>query len=211
MKLEIDTSRFDRVMKQYLRYSSRSYAEACDQHAYYIARNATNTTKTADPNVIRAALNVKSKMYDASLASILVNWKRGKQGKKGLTGDKMVSAVEKLIKTYINHRNFLRAGWIPAIKRLALVVPRRGGSPIPPATAKKGREFGGAQAASPYSSKPFALIWNSSANNKKREASTKRSVGYLEEGLRAAMRDEVRSMIKYIRNKQMQAKSKFWS
>ena len=146
--ITVNTREFDRAMAEYMKYTKRTTTEAVNQHAYYIARNATQTTYAADADKIKQDLEVASKKYpNIPLAAILVNSQLKNKGKKGLTGEKMKTAVEKFIKMRQSHRNFLRAGWIPAIKMLATIVPRRGGSKIPAGTDKKGRRFGGARPA----------------------------------------------------------------
>lgn len=206
VSITVNTKEFDKAMKEYLKYSKRTFVEAINQHAYYTARNATQTTYAADKEAIRRDLEKPAEVYpEVPLAAILVNKELASKGKKGLTGEKMRVAVEKFIKKKQSHRNFLRAGWIPAIKKLASVVPKKNGTKIPSGTAKKGRNFGGATAAKD-AWKTVCSIWNSALG--KDESS--RAVRYVEEGAQKALDKEVGSMLAYIERKQGEGILKFW-
>ena len=205
--VNVDTREFDRTFKQYMSYSKRSFAEACNQHAYYIARDAVLLTTGADKNVIRAKMEGPSASYpSAPLVAILVNSQLGKQGKKGLTGAKMTQAMERFIKKTQSHVNFVKSGWLPAIKILASVVPKKGGSKIPRGTDKAGRNFGGATKATEATFSPIAWIWNSISPT--RNKSTVQKI--VEEGAQKAMKMETNSMKIYIERKQQEASRKFW-
>ena len=211
INVTVNTKEFDKVFKEYMKYSKRDFAEACNQHAYYIARDATLTTKKADKEQIRTELEGSSRDYpSAPLAAILVNAQLGKKGKKGLTGEKMARAVEKYIKKQMSHVNFLRSGWMPAIKRLALVVPKRGGSKIPPGTSKKGRDFGGASPAIDSTFSPLAVIWNSVQGSKIHGDKSAKVRDILEEGAKKAVEMEQASMVKYIVRKQNELIKRLW-
>jgi len=114
--LQVDTKDFDAVFADYMKFQKRLPADVVNAKLYYIARNCTSLTKTANSGRIRDELSVGSDRYpDAPLAAILVNKQLGKQNQKGLTGSKMARAVEKFIKNRIAHRNFIRSGWKNAI------------------------------------------------------------------------------------------------
>ena len=203
--MKVDTKQFDRVLDEYMRYTSRSITEAVNSHAYYAARNATQTTYAAEASKIKEDLQAASSRYPSvPLAAILVNRDRKKKGKRGLRGEAMRTAVEKFIKVRQSHRNFLRSGWIPAIKQLASLVPKKRGARIPPGTEKKGRDFGGATPAK-VGEHPIAVIWNSAVG---KNANAK-AIRYIEEGIERALDQEVESMKQYILKKQEQAAAKF--
>lgn len=210
LTVTIDTKEFDRVFKEYMEYSKRSFAEACNQHAYYIARNATMTTKAANKDDIQKDLEATSKSHPpAPLAAILINAQLGKQGKGGLSGASMASAVTKYIKTAKSHVNFVRAGWIPAIKKLSAVVPKKSGGRIPSGTDKPGRTFGDAIPAK-TSFSPIAWIWNSVHGSIAHGNKSEKVKKILEEGINKAIAKESESMKKYIEKKQMEEIKKLW-
>ncbi len=208
--IKIDTREFDKTFKEYMRYSSRSFAEACNQHAYYIARNGTLVTKAAGKQEIQEGLMGPSRKFpQAPLAAVIVNSQRKTQGKKGLNGEKMSAAIVRLIKKRQNHRNFLRAGWIPAIKLLATIVKKKNGTPIPPGTQKKGRNFGGAKPANErayFNWSPMASIWNQATG----KIPSEKAIRFIEEGAQKAVEMETQSMRTYIEKKQQEASNRFW-
>ena len=203
LTFKMDTTEFDKVFKEYSNYSKRSFAESCNQHAFYIARNAVNVTKAADKNTISSKLSSPARKYPgAPLAAILVNAELGNKGKKGLSGPKMATAISKYIKRMQSHVNFVRSGWIPAIKKLRFVVPNKGGTPIPSGTDKPGRNFGGAQPAI-AGLNPTAYIWNSIWGSKKNKAGSSDKIEkILQEGAQKAVDMETQSMRDYIVRKQ---------
>lgn len=209
VNIKVDTTKFDRAMKDYMKYSSRSNVEAVNQHAYYICRNATSTTHATEASKIKQDLEAASKTNPkAPIAAILANRDLGKKGKKGLYGEKMRKAMESFIKVRVAHRNFLRSGWIPAIKILANVVPKKGGRKIPSQTDKKGRNFGGAKPAKNTSvdtKRILATIWNSALGKK----NDQKSITYITEGLQQAINMEIESMGKYIQKKQQEIIERF--
>jgi hypothetical protein len=108
----------------------------------------------------------------------------------------MAIAVEKMIRARQAARNFVKAGWIPAIKLLERVVPKRGGKPIG-GTKKRGVDKGGARAAIPslINWSPMTSIWNS--------VSKLRDQGFkvMEVGAQKAVAEETQSMRDYIEKK----------
>ena len=207
LTVTVDTREFDRVFKEYMNYSKRSFTEACNQHAYYIARNATMTTKAADKEVIRATLEGPSRDYPGvPLAAILVNAQLGPG--QGLAGSAMKRAMEKYIKRIQSHVNYVRSGWIPAVKILASKVPRKGGGRIPSGVDKMGRNFGGATPAIDSGWSPIAWIWTSITPKK---GMNDRLMKVMEEGAINAMKQETESMKQYIIRKQNEIIKKLWS
>lgn len=207
--IKVDTRAFNRTFKEYMKLTKRSLVESCNQHAYYMARDAVLTTKAATKDEIAESLNKPSTKYpEVQLAAILVNAERGKQGKKGLTGEKMKSAVEKFIRKRQSHRNFLRSGWIPSIKKLAQLVPKKNGTPIPSGTVKKGRNYGGTTPArdSMFSWRVFTTIWNSATGKVDHQG---RAIRYLQTGAKEAIEMERLSMVKYIQRKIAEANKRF--
>ena len=212
ISIKVDTSEFDKTFREYMRYTSRTMSEACNQHAYYIARNACNTTKSADKEKITQDLRAASSKYPkAPLAAILVNKERKEKGKKGLNRENMRDAVEKFIRKRQSYRNFLRAGWLSAVKAIEPTVPKRNGTPIPKGMRAKGFKKGGARAAldSITNWNPIASIWNSVKGNKDGKNNEKiKSI--IEEGAVAAIQQETISMREYIQRKMDEADWKLW-
>src|ERR1044071_8500789 len=179
VKIKVNTSEFDKTFREYLRYNKRTIPEIVTTKAFFIARNAVNETASTSADTISSGLLVASRVNPrAPLAAILVN-KQRRQG-KGLNGALMAEAVEKFVKKRQATRNFLRAGWLQAVKKMApFVKSKRGQKPIPTGIrARMGLSLGGARAAKPISNywKATASIWNSVlAGKKKKNLNTKSS------------------------------------
>ena len=145
--MALDTREFDRVLDEYMVFQKRTPADVINGKLYYIARNATMTTKAANKGTIETELRGNAKSYEVPLAAILVNAQLGKEGKKGLNGPKMAKAVEKLIRKRKASVNFVRSGWKNAIVILEnymkskgeLLFVRRwaGTAPVDKATMRK--------------------------------------------------------------------------
>lgn len=209
LNISVNTDEFSRVFKEYMKYSKESFADACNRHAFFIAKAATNTTKGADKERIKAQLENMSRTYPGvPLAAILVNRERGKRGKKGLNGQKMANAVEKYIRKIQSHVNFLRSGWLPAIKKLGPLVKGKGsGFRVPGGTDKKGRDFGGAIKATTNTFSPVAWIWSSIVGKGNRSPIVQKII---EEGAQKAMAAETISMRDYIERKQTELCKRMW-
>jgi hypothetical protein len=209
--ISLDTRQFEKKMNEYLQYTKRGVSEALNQKAYFIARNAVGTTKAATKEEIESDLRAASKKYPrAPSAAILVNRERGMKGLPGLCGAKMIRAVERFIRKRQAHRNFLRSGWIPAIKKLEPLVEQKRG-PSLASTVSSGRSalgpgkayYGGVSPAK-VSISPVVAIWNS-INTKTNLAKVK---NFLIEGLRKAIDMEIASMDVYIERKLKEAARK---
>lgn len=205
MSTLVDTTQFDRKWKEYLKYSKRALTESVNQKAYFIARNAVNVTKAVSKEEIRKDLEAASKKFPGvPIAAIMVNVTNKKKGKKGLRGAAMRTAVEKFIRIRQSHRNFLRSGWLPAVKELEKVVPKKTGKKIPGAITRSGRKLYGGSKAAMQSMKPSATIWNSIWSKTNKGTVDK----HLIKGAQDALDLETKSMEAYILKKLEAAKRK---
>jgi hypothetical protein len=114
---------WNRSFQDYLKWNTRSPAEIVNQKLYFIARRATTETKTATKHEIASELNAQSKNYPGKTVGEILVLKdlqaRGKMPKRGSTLAKnMVNYVQRLINKRASHIQFLRSGWLPAIKKL---------------------------------------------------------------------------------------------
>jgi hypothetical protein len=114
---------FQGVLNDYMQWNRRSFAEVVNQKLYFIASGATNLTKTSTKAAITLELSQPSEKYpDKTLGEVLVLKglkARGKMPKRTSTLVKnMAGYVQKLINKRASHMQFLRAGWLPAIKKL---------------------------------------------------------------------------------------------
>lgn len=110
---------FDKVFAEYMTWQKKQPSEIINGKLYFVALQAMGQTKTATKDGIRNKLMQPARITkNVPLAAILVNSKLGKAGKKGLTGVKMAKAVDKLVRAQQSRTQFLRSGWIPALKTL---------------------------------------------------------------------------------------------
>jgi hypothetical protein len=205
--LKMDTREFDKTFKEYMDYSSRSLVESVNQHAFYIGRDCVNLTKAVDKSEIANELNAPSRDYpDVPLGAILMTMERKRRGLPGLNPSQKAREVEKFIRKRQRLINFLRAGWIPSIKILERIVPKKGGASLK-GTKMKGQPKGGASPAlkSSFNWSPMASIWNSIWKGENKTGKI------MERGAQMAINMETKSMRTYIERKQVELCKKFWS
>jgi len=225
-KFHIDVRAFNEMLDEYKKVSSRSLTEILNNKAYYIAVNALNYTKKANIEDIRKDMGrivttgvinkrgkaVNRKVYEASLnrsnktvplAALIVNAKLRKEGQPPVFGEELNDAMRKLYASRVRSISFVRASWIPAIKRLSALV-KKSGPTRPDTTAKKyGQDKGGCQPALVTGSTVKASIWSDIHKTAARISKN------LQEGLRIAYQKETMSMAGYIKNKMDKDTAKF--
>jgi len=203
ISLELDLSNWDKRFAEYFKLTTRTADEVLNTKAYYIARNAVQETHHADKSEIRKELltYVTGKSGKSGpRAALIINALRKKNGLKGLNGAAMAVEVEKLIKSRQNKINFLRAGWIPAIKELKPLIDKSykgysiGGDFERMA---RGVPKGGADPAIGNSLRSEVNIYNSI----KEDTRPPRVIAFLTAGLQKAVDKEVASMEEYINKK----------
>lgn len=203
--VEVDTSDFDNKMKEYMAYSKRTIPEIITTKLYFIGRNATLTTKTTPKPQIRTELLRSSRINNkAPVAAIIVNTKNGKKGKLGLNGSKMSAAVEKLIRQRERATNFLRSGWLAAVKKIAPYVVSKAGQPPVATGVRPMGNFGGATLPLPRDNWiAEGEMWNSviGGKNINGEQHIDKVQNILQKGLSEAIAKEVASMERYIQDK----------
>jgi len=211
LNFSLDTStqkEFDKTFAEYIKWNNRQPAEIVNGKLYFVALNAMRTTKMADRTTIRQKLLAPSRDYpDIPLASVIVNSQLAKKQKKGLYGKKMAEAMEKLIKKQQSRIQFLRSGWIPALKILDfwnkrnidnLRFTRRFAPKRPEGIKQYGREKGTAVFAKQDRTRVWGSITNLVGQGKQASPTVQK---ILAEGLNKAVMAETRSMRIYIDRK----------
>lgn len=205
-KATLDTRQFDKTLKEYMQFTKRSVAEVANAKCWFIARNATNTTKAVDRSKIDAELDAPSRINpEAPLAAILVNKQLRGKGMKGVSGSQMQAAIKKLKAARKRSINFLRSGWLPAVRILEyhlkkgdIQFSKRYAPKLNRQTKQFGREKGAAIYARPERERTFAEIENAVYGGKK---PSPRVHDLIVEGLQKAITQEVASMKTYIERK----------
>lgn len=182
--LKVDTREFMRSLRALAVAKNKNFSDVVNKKLYYVARKAVWFTKVADYQRIAQEMGqnykpakgkrtgsftmVKHSTYantdkDAPLAAILVNFYRGKLGKKGLYGQALKVAVQKMVGLRLRSIGFLKAGWIAArdaMKRQAKIMTAPEGTVAGGSKRAGVARLGGAVAATPARDKAYARIEN---------------------------------------------------
>ena len=205
IKIKLDTKEFDKALEEYIQFSKKAPSEIINSKLFFIARQATFTTKAADKNAIRAELEAPSRVNpNISLAIVLSQKREMAKNGQGLPTNKIASAVRKFIGARTRSVNFLRSGWIPgirilenALKRGDITFARRFAPQQNRAVKEYGETKGNATYARPNIDRPYGEIENqvqgSSNSDKVHEI--------ISNGLDIAVAKEVASMRQYIERK----------
>lgn len=213
---------FNDTLKKYAQVSKKDAVKIVNTKAYYIARAACRFTPRPEKGKIKQSLSEiihdakttksgktrkylkKSSDNATPIAALLVNWKRGKLGLKGLTGEAMKKAVKTLIASREKARAYLASGWIPAIKKLERLAENP--SKAAPRDNEAGRikkSKGWASVASETDAIAKAIIGNESAA---KHSTTADPLGKFGMGaLEKAFDHESASMKDYIQRKMQKA------
>lgn len=215
-----DQSAFDRSLNRYaLVCKSRTFPEILNTKGYFIARATTRETGKADAFRIRAQLGQtvrvnyltkKGKVsvrrvltlpqgtqHEAPLAALIINARRGRAGEPGLAGKPMDRAIRQLIGARIRSVSFIKAGWIPAIKKFAPLAAKGGA----PAMDTSAREFGRPKGdATPAKAgwNIHATLLNLAFGNRTSNRSRSRALAIGTRGLQRGMDLETASMNAYV-------------
>jgi len=206
---------FKETLRKYAMVSKRTIPEIVNKKALFITRGAlwhtrkaskeaikkdllelAYTLKTSSKGKVRKFHKMSSTVPTAPIAALLINWKRGQQGRMGLYGD----AMKKAVKSFVGRRQrsvaYIRSGWIPAIKTLnPFVKSKAGAKPLDPEARVQRRDKGWATPAREgWNVK--AIIVNAIAEGSSKDAAHhgKALVEYGEPALAAAIQEEEASM-----------------
>lgn len=207
VNIKVDTRQFDRALEEYMKFTKRSVSEVVNAKAWFIARNAVLMTDKTVVSKIDAELNAPSRDYPpAPLAAIIINSRAKAKGMSGLTGSKMKRAIKTMINARHKAVNFLRSGWLPAIRILEQAVKRgdinfsKRYAPKKDSSVKQyGVDKGNARWAKPNYERVYSEIENAvQGGNKGRNA---RVHTILTRGLQRAINAEIASMRQYVERK----------
>lgn len=214
-----DQRKFDEALREYVKVSSRTLATIINTKAYYIARKALWFTiksdawqmKTQLGGIVtvqrltkkgklrnRRVLQLKdSRDYDAPLAAVIINARRGRAGDNGLYGKAMDKAIRGLLTARARSIGFIKSGWLPSIQILAPLSDKAGQPQIDREAKQVGRAKGTATPAKPGFDLRAEIVNLASPIRDKKGALLK----YGSEGLTTAFQDETASMWDYIERK----------
>ena len=118
MKMELDTSEFQKALLKYIPTTKRDLPEIVNKRAINVAFKAIRFTPKANAAKIRRAMRLKTRL-NAPLASLILNKLQGKYGRKGYYGDKMRAEVEEFIKSRVRGIGYLKSGWLASAQQMA--------------------------------------------------------------------------------------------
>lgn len=217
VQFKIDAKEFTDTLNRYRTLSKRDPKTICDTKAFFIARRATLETMKASKQsitgdlgkIIRVkkepvALRLKTVRrftrwgleYQAPLAALIINARRGRAGKPGLFGAAMTEAIHNMIAARLKSIAFIKSGWIPAIKTLMPFADKKG-APRQDKAEQLGRPRGYARPAASNWKASAVLVNTASTTRDQKQALLK----YGGPGLQRAFDAETASMRQYMEDK----------
>ena len=185
--IEFDTSRFDKAMQQYARWTTKEAKDIVNKKAFSIALGAFNSTYAATKEKIRAEMDAPSYRdpEDLTVAEAIVLSK-----KQGLFGRDLKSEATALKNKRINAAKSLQRSWLKAIRGLSPYSQTRNG--------KAGRAFGtGYGIPEVKDNNPLATAVLASIT----KVVDFKANNYLKVGFQKAFDKEASSMEQYVANK----------
>ncbi len=227
---KIDSTEFQRTIREYARVSSHTPAEICNKKAYYIARKAIWFTHKANFGQMADELGqflrvITSKsrfgtltsrgqgqhnsadLHPAPLLALIINKRRGDKGLPGLYGKAMRDEFRKVFGARARSIGFIKSGWIAA--REAFKKWGGGNKGLPPSerdVKQVGQPKGGATIAKEGIWKCEAILWNGA--NAKHDQHGDSIYEYGMPGLEKAVQDETQSMAEEIERRLREAAQK---
>ncbi len=215
-----EMTRFTETLAEYIKYTSRTLTSAINTKAYYVARKAVWFTGKTDKGKMQKDLggfvrvqrtNKKGKLvtrrqieltgardYNAPLAAVIINKRRGLKKQSGLYGRQMAVAIRKMLSARLRSVAFIKSGWLPAIQALAPFAEKKNEPDTDRDAAQVGNAKGRASEARESDLITEATIVNlASAVRDKKNALEKYGIP----GLDQAFNDEAQSMAQYIEDR----------
>jgi hypothetical protein len=221
-EIKLDRSKFDATFKEYVKASNRSLPQIINNKLFMIARASLWFTEKASKPKISKSLNKrvkvsvvtasgKTRIKEAPLVALIVHKQQKRLKGAGFRGasrrDEMRAAIAKKIAARELSTAYIKSGWLPSIRELALVSTIKTKKyPDDKAAQQIGKAKGRSVAAKEFTEKPFGMIENVAwAKRDKKNAFMR--VG--SKGLQAGFDNETKEMQKYIDGKLKPAADKF--
>jgi len=117
--VEMDMVKFNRTLTKYKALSNRSFVEIVHNRAANVIYKTLVRIPKNSPGRIRSELLAPSKVNArAPLGSIIINWNRGRMGKKGLNNTPMRKALRRMLVYRGKGSNYSREAWYGALNDL---------------------------------------------------------------------------------------------
>ncbi len=205
---------FNKTFNEYLKWQKKQPAEIINAKLYFIALQAMRNTKAATKDEVKNNLEEPSRKYPkVPLVAVLINSELKKKGQKGLSGPKMANAITRYIRRKQTHIQFLRSGWLPAVKLLDfwnkrgdITFVRRKSPKKPEGIKQYGKDKGSAIYAKMDRERTYGIISNAVGQGNQ---ATETVHPLILAGLIRGIQEETRSMRKYIEDKYKLAFDRF--
>lgn len=209
--ISIDTSSFRATLREYMEYTKRDIGTVLNTKAFYISRGAVqDTLKTAAIRIEGDMLKESRINPKAPLGAIIINSRRGALGKKGLQGQDMQRAFDRMVSARVRTRAFVASGFLEAVKRFGTVAERKGQArPLDRSVKSRGSPKGSAVLAKNEWTAYAEIINRAVTNYNLEHGGTKGLLVYGTEGLQAAFDREEASMKQYIEDHMQKTADKF--
>jgi hypothetical protein len=218
-KVESNLEDFQEEFNKYVQWNKRAIPDIVNQKLYFIALRAMELTKTADPDKIKNELNAPSKSDSrvtlGELLTILDLKKRGKLPKRSKTFRKnFPTYLQRFINKRTSRTQFLRSGWLPAVKKLdywnrkgdtnSISFSRRFAPKKPQGIKQYGKDKGDVKPAllNTWGNNCRGTIFNFTGTEGKQRSKTAHTI--LQAGLDRAVKEEIRSMRIYSQRKYLE-------
>lgn len=221
---------FQEELREYREVSKKDDATIVNTKLFYIARGAVNITRRVEPLQIQVELEALVKtfspnsgkrvnktvqrfgrfgqQYDVPLVALIINYRRGQKGLKGLTGNDMAQAVRKFISAAKSSSAFIASGFLPGVKKFEAEAENRGGAPrFDNGVKQRGPDWGSATTAKPTDYVPTGIIENFAQSKDKTGAAALDK--WATRGLQQAFDDEMQSTARYIEEKKQATADKY--
>ncbi len=121
--LKIDTTEFDRDMREYVKVSKRDNKEIVNQKAFSISLGAYGKTYAVEKAVLKSLLeqsaNVGKGLRIGDILAIQAARAKGKKIPKNIT-----ALGNKFIRRRVSHVKSIKRSWLPAIRGMAVAVKK---------------------------------------------------------------------------------------
>ena len=216
----VDTRSLGRTLAEYVKISKKDMVEVINRTARAIAFELLKLTKRTDKQSIISELgkivtkpktsksgktrNTKHLETGTPLIYKIINARRGKQGKPGLTGAPMEKASLKLLGSRFRSITFGASGWVGDIKDLQPFV-KGGGSISKTGVKQYGQQKGHATPAREGGNTAFAIIQSDIVGRETQSA----FATIINKPVQQAINNVEADKMKYLERKQKEASEKF--
>lgn len=186
--MEIEVAKFDRVLKEYVKLNRRTYSEIVNTKAYHITRAAVRFTRMAKKSHIKSFFSDPRRYTKTVIRTFKLN--------KMTTPWDLKTYAKKLKTIRLKSVSYLRAGWVPALKRFGRAVKK---SRKYKGVMQRGKSKGKAQIATGRTG--IARAWAKNMVGRGNAGGSQALKTWGEPALARAFRVERRSMKRYMEKK----------